>query len=223
MRVWLCVCWSLCCCDAQMLALRRSLWGYCPRSRGASTVPRLDRQPSVLAVGRALRSLLLSATVAAPRSPCCLLLCLCSFVSTVLVSVCPGVGVNIFEEVGWFRPPKISKDMSTGKPIKRAYFQPRRLGEENFRPYTFSHASFGYDLVSVHACHVNVQVQHQTVIRENSCQSRRRSAPSDVTAIFICTLKLQLGRGAARRSAFWTLVLGSYNSLMLYLYLGPTT
>ena len=47
MRVWLCVCWSLCCCDAQMLALRRSLWGYCPRSRGASTVPRLDRQPSV--------------------------------------------------------------------------------------------------------------------------------------------------------------------------------
>ena len=96
--MWLCVCWSLCCCDAQMLALRRSLWGYCPRSRGASTVPRLDRQPSVLAVGRALRSLLLSATVAAPRSPCCLLLCLCSFVSTVLVSVCPGVGVNIFEQ-----------------------------------------------------------------------------------------------------------------------------
>ena len=99
MRVWLCVCWSLCCCDAQMLALRRSLWGYCPRSRGASTVPRLDRQPSVLAVGRALRSLLLSATVAAPRSPCCLLLCLCSFVSTVLVSACPGVGVNIFEDI----------------------------------------------------------------------------------------------------------------------------
>ena len=65
--------------------------------RGASTVPRLDRQPSVLAVGRALRSLLLSATVAAPRSPCCLLLCLCSFVSTVLVSARPGVGVNIFE------------------------------------------------------------------------------------------------------------------------------
>ena len=77
--------------------VRRSLRGYCPRSKGASTVPRLDRQPSVLAVGRALRSLLLSATVAAPRSPCCLLLCLCSFVSTVLVSVCPGVGVNIFE------------------------------------------------------------------------------------------------------------------------------
>ena len=47
-----------------------------------------------------------------------------------------------------------------------------------------------------------IQVQHQTIIRENSCQSRRRSAPSDVTAIFICTLKLQLGRGAARRSAF---------------------
>ena len=47
-----------------------------------------------------------------------------------------------------------------------------------------------------------LQVQHQTIIRENSCQNRRRSAPSDVTAIFICTLKLQLGRGAARRSAF---------------------
>ena len=86
-----CVCWSLCCCDAQMLALRRSLWGYllppAGTVRGASTVPRLDRQPSVLAVGRALRSLLLSATVAAPRSPCCLLLCLCSFVSTVLVKI----------------------------------------------------------------------------------------------------------------------------------------
>ena len=28
-----------------------------------------------------------------------LLLCLCSFVSTVLVSACPGVGVNIFEDI----------------------------------------------------------------------------------------------------------------------------
>ena len=102
--VMVCMCGCACagrsavCCDARMLALRRSLWGYCPRSRGASTVPRLDRQPSVLAVGRALRSLLLSATVAAPRSPCCLLLCLCLLVCvTVLVSVCPGVGVNISE------------------------------------------------------------------------------------------------------------------------------
>ena len=62
----------------------------------------------------------------------------------------PKCNVDTYAEVGWFQPPKISKDMSTGKPIKRAYFQPRRQGEENFRPYTFSHASFGYDLVSVH-------------------------------------------------------------------------
>ena len=48
----------------------------------------------------------------------------------------PKCNVDTYAEVGWFRPPKISKDMSTGKPIKRAYFQPRRQGEENFRPYT---------------------------------------------------------------------------------------
>ena len=67
----------------------------------------------------------------------------------------PKCNVDTYAEVGWFQPPKISKDMSTGKPIKRAYFQPRRQGEENFRPYTFSHASFGYDLVSVRM-HVRV-------------------------------------------------------------------
>ena len=34
-----------------------------------------------------------------PRSLCCLVQCLCSFVSTVLVSVRPGVGVNILTMV----------------------------------------------------------------------------------------------------------------------------
>ena len=74
----------------------------------ARSVPRLDRQPSVLAVARwqgAPLSLIISATVAAlparlAARACFCVLCLCSFVSTVLVSVCPGVGVNIFEELG---------------------------------------------------------------------------------------------------------------------------
>lgn len=44
----------------------------------------------------------------------------------------PKCNVDTYDEVGWFRPPKISKDMSTEKPIKRTYFQPRRRGEEIF-------------------------------------------------------------------------------------------
>ena len=47
----------------------------------------------------------------------------------------PKCNVDTYDEVGWFRPPKISKDMSTEKPIKRTYFQPRRRGEEIFRHY----------------------------------------------------------------------------------------
>ena len=40
----------------------------------------------------------------------------------------PKCNADTYDEVGWFRPPKISKDISSEKPIK----EPRRRGEEFF-------------------------------------------------------------------------------------------
>ena len=43
-----------------------------------------------------------------------------------------------------------------------------------------------------------IQVQVQTIIRDNHCSAPRKSAQSDVTALFICTLENSLVGAGAR-------------------------
>ena len=66
----------------------------------------------------------------------------------------PKCNVDTYDEVGWFQPPKTSKDMSTEKPIKRAL---RNRGEEIFRHYNpLARRKFGSAglRLLVSACHV---------------------------------------------------------------------
>ena len=44
----------------------------------------------------------------------------------------PKCNVDTYDEVGWFRPPKISKDMSTEKPIKKNIFSAAPARRGNF-------------------------------------------------------------------------------------------